>query len=251
MKNITTYYLFCVIVLFCAANLFAQNNKINNTTQVWSEADLLGRINTKWKWQTDIQYSRQSPYEDISFVNYNEQLTIRPWLHFYPNPKIKLSTFIGLWYNYPITEVGARAYPEYRAAIQAQFYKHWKLNTISNRFRTELREIKDRQGVFETVLRERYAFKYMRLIHHDGYDKNSIYFFTLDEFFVNDGSKVTGYKLFDQNRIFAGIGYNITNDITLEAGYFNQYQIHAHNTNYDMNHIFQLSLIIDNITKGI
>lgn len=229
---------------------FGQNKKINNTTQLWSEIDLLGKLSKKFKWQCDVQYSRQSPYENVFFLKNSEQLTVRLWVHYFLNPNIKVSVFGGLWYNYFIGDnVNQRQYPEYRPALQVQFYKKFERNTFSLRFRTEFREIKDKQGNFETVFRERMLFKLQRLLTHQIYDKNSIYFIAQNELLFNDGSPVTGYKFFDQNRIFIGIGYNLTNNIAFESGYFSQFGYHTHDTNFDSNHVLQVSLIFDNLTR--
>jgi hypothetical protein len=227
----------------------AQNLSVNPTTQNWSEIDMLGRLGNHWKWQTDIQYSRQSPYENLDFLKYNEQLTLRAWLHYYLKPTIKLSGFAGLWYNYAISEVGAREFPEYRTAIQFQTYKFWGRNMMTNRIRSEFREIKDIHDHFELVIRGRYLLKFQHLFNSEVYERNAWYGILFDEVFLNGGSEVTGYKPFDQNRVFAGVGYYITDNISLETGYFNQFVHHAHNTNFDSNHIWQISLIFDNITK--
>lgn len=244
MRTIIFSLSFLLLIPFFSA---AQNNMINNTTQMWSEVDLIGKMHKKWKWQLDIQYSRQSPYESLALFKYNSQLTLRPWFHYYVTPNLRISLFAGEWYNYAIPEVGAREYPEYRVALQTSYYSHFKLNIVQNRLRTEVREIKDRQGNFETVLRERYMLKYQHLLNHETYDKNSSYLIAFNEFFVNDGSAVTGYKMFDQNRVFLGIGYNLTDNVGFETGYFNQLQHHAHDINFDMNHNWQISLIIDHI----
>lgn len=235
--------------LLCACTAAAQNKHVNTTSQLWSEIDFAGKLPNRFKWQCDFQYSRQSPYEKVSLVQYNEQLTIRPWLHYYFKPSLKLSAFTGLWYNYFIGgNVQQRQYPEYRTALQIQLYRNIKRNSLSVRLRTELREIKNRQQHFETVFRERTMFKFQRLLTHSAYDKNSLYFIAQDELFLNDGSAVTGYNFFDQNRIFVGLGYNISNNIAVETGYFNQFVHHAHDPNFDANNIVQASLIVDNLT---
>lgn len=238
---------FALICMVACTSAFAQDKKINNTAQLWSETDFIGKINSRWKWQVDLQYSSQSPYEEINLFKFNSQATLRPWLHYFITKDIRLSAFAGEWYNFAITEVGAREYPEYRTALQLSIYNRGTLSTIHDRFRIEFRDMQDRHGAFEMVLRGRYMFKYQRLIKHTTYDKNSMYCIAFNEFFVNGGSAVTGVHLFDQNRLFAGIGYNFTDDITVETGYFNQLQQHAHDNNFDMNHIWQLSLIVDNI----
>ena len=247
-KTCLIYSMF--IIFFFVLNACGQNRKVNYTEQLWSELDLFGRISKKWKWQCDFQYSRQSPYENINFLKYNEQLNIRSWIHYFPKPSIKLSAFIGYWYNFPIEDnVSQREYPEYRIALQCQFYKVFGLNTISNRFRTEFRDIKDRSAEFETVFRGRYMLKYQLLLSHKTYDKNSCYSILSNEIFINGGSAVTGNKSFDQNRFFIWFGYNLTNDIAIESGYYNQFSYHAHDTNFDSNNIWQVSLIFDNLTK--
>lgn len=229
--------------------LSAQNKPLNQTAQFWGETDLAGLLkkNKMWKWQLDLQYSRQGAYERTNMFNYNSQLTIRPWVHCYVKPAIRVSGFVGLWYNFAIAEVGAREYPEIREAVQVNFYNRKRKNLLVNRLRPEIREIRDREGKYETVLRGRYMLKYQRLLNGNAYDKNTVYLIVFDEIFLNGTSKVTGYRPFDQNRIFGGLGYNITSDIAIETGYFNQFQQHAHDANKDMNHIWQLTLIIDNL----
>jgi hypothetical protein len=114
-----------------------------------------------------------------------------------------------------------------------------------NRLRFELREILDRNGAYETVLRVRYMLKYQRLLFHRRYDRNSIYLIALDEILLNGGSEVTGHHLYDQNRAMIGIGYSLGADVAIETGYMNQLQQHAHDDGLDLNHIWQLSLIIE------
>jgi hypothetical protein len=232
-------------------HLQAQNKPVNNTGQFWGEVDLAGRISKKFKWQFDLQYSRQSAYEEHNLFENNSQLTIRPWLHYTPVKNWRISTFVGLWYNFAVPVVGAREYPEIRAAIQVNYYTPVRKHLMLNRLRPELREMRDQQGVFETVGRLRYEFKYQYLLFHNLYDKNSIYLIAFDEVFANMGSKVTGYKFFDQNRVFLGLGYGITNNIAVETGYFNQFQMHAHDAQADMNHVWQLTLLIDGLNRKV
>jgi hypothetical protein len=238
---------------FLTANsvAYAQNKNVNNTSQLWSEVDLAGKINKKFKWQCDFQYSRQSPYESMNFAKYGIQEAVRPWIHYYPQKDLRISAFMGIWYNNLVGgNVNQREYPEYRTALQIQSYKPVGKGLYTMRFRTELREIEDQKQSMESVFRERLMFKYQRLLTHNTYNKNSLYLIAQDEVFVNDGSTVTGNKFFDQNRTFFGLGYNITNDISVETGYSNQFAYHAHDTNFDSNNALQVTLIIDNITGG-
>jgi hypothetical protein len=249
-KTLFKHSLLLLLFLPLFTTTYSQNNKVNNTTQLWSEVNLLGKINKKWKWQADFRNWQQSPYESYSIAEYEKSITGRIAIHYSPSSAIKLSALVSVTDNYQITEVKAREYPEYRGTLQAQHIKVIGLSKISNRIRLEYRDIKDAAGNFEQVFRGRYMLRYQQLLTHIEYDKNSIYSAISDEVFINGGSATTGYKTFDQNRVFLGLGYNITTNIAIETGYLNQYVYHAHDTNFDSNHIWQVTLIFDNITKG-
>ena len=244
-------YLLLLLNGLCLAPCYSQNKRLNHTSQFWSEVDLVGRINKTLKWELDLQYSGQSLYGRLNLFRYPSQVTIRPWLHYYPLKHLRISAFWGLWYNLAIPAAGARKYPELRTAVQANYYVPIRKHLLLNRIRPELREIRNREGRFELVGRVRYELKYQYLLLHDSYDQNSLYLIAQDELFANLGSEVTGTRLFDQNRIFVGFGYGVTDNIAIETGYFNQYQFHAHDPNADMNHAWQLSLIIDGLNGKI
>ena len=245
-----------VVLLFLALNFVfivdAQMSAFINTPQLWSEADISGRITKKLLYQFDIQYARQGSSAEINLFKYNSQLTIRPWLHYFVKPTLRLSGFAGIWYNYSILDVGAREYPEWRTAEQITIYSPKNKFTIQNRFRLEERFIKDRTGNFENVLRVRYQLKCVTPItSHTPETKGASYVVGFDEFFVNGGSNVTGHSLFDQNRIFIGYGYYITDDLVLETGYFNQFQLESNDKEFDVNHVWQITLYINNFFNKV
>ncbi len=227
----------------------AQSTYIN-TPQFWSEIDFSHRLTNKLVWQFDVQYSRQGSSVNPDLFKYNSQLTIRPWLHYFIKPTIRISAFAGLWYNYAISDLGAREYPEWRPALQLTLYSPKKKFTIANRFRQENRFIKDRQGEFESVLRTRYQLKCVAPItKHTPEVKGASYVVGFNELFFNWGSNVTGHHLFDQNRVFLGYGYYITNDLIVETGYFNQFQLESNGKAFDVNHVWQLTLYVNNAFK--
>ena len=48
-----------------------------------------------------------------------------------------------------------------------------------------------------------------------------IYMAVADEIFIGAGKNV-GVNIFDQNRLFAGLGYKMNKNINIELSYFNQ-----------------------------
>ncbi len=65
-----------------------------------------------------------------------------------------------------------------------------------------------------------------------------------DEYFVNVNTTGTLHSGFDQNRVFAGIGYNLDEPIKTEIGYMNQY-IRRINREDLMNHILSVNLLLN------
>jgi hypothetical protein len=69
---------------------------------------------------------------------------------------------------------------------------------------------------------------------------------TWDEFFVRVNSTPAGGQAgFDQNRVFAGLGWSFNKNFRAEAGYLNQYLDDATHTNNTMHHLIMGSLFIN------
>ncbi|MGY8944471.1 MAG: DUF2490 domain-containing protein, partial [Flavobacteriales bacterium] len=70
-------------------------------------------------------------------------------------------------------------------------------------------------------------------------EKNNYYFSAYNEVFINTKS-----TLYDRNRLYGGVGYNINKGLRLELGYMNQF---FKNGNRDQLSIFFIFLLVDNI----
>lgn len=67
-----------------------------------------------------------------------------------------------------------------------------------------------------------------------------------DEFFVRvNSTRAGGQAGFDQNRLFAGLGWSFNKNFRTEAGYLNQYLDDATHTNNTMHHLIMGSLFIN------
>lgn len=70
-------------------------------------------------------------------------------------------------------------------------------------------------------------------------------FITWDEFFVRvNSTPVGGQSGFDQNRAFAGLGWNFAPNVRAELGYMNQYLDDAKHINNTMHHLIMGSLFV-------
>jgi hypothetical protein len=62
-----------------------------------------------------------------------------------------------------------------------------------------------------------------------------------NELFLNFGDRVV-YNTFDQNRLFAGFGYQISSHLNAQLGYMNIYQQEDSGNNYLSTHVIRLFL---------
>ncbi len=116
-------------------------------------------------------------------------------------------------------------------------------NQITHRFRLEQRSLGEtatQQSVFSH--RFRYFVRGIVPFNKTQTPFGQGYYLALqDEIFVNVQNKNQVNKhLFDQNRVFAGVGHRFNSNVDLEAGYVNQYVKQP--TKYLINHIAQITL---------
>ena len=70
------------------------------------------------------------------------------------------------------------------------------------------------------------------------------YLTAYDEIFINFG-RVVRYNVFDQNRLFAGVGYQWSPKLRAEAGYLNQFVLRSNGTDAERNHTLFLGFASD------
>jgi hypothetical protein len=154
-----------------------------------------------------------------------QQLLLRPAVNYSIHPNITLTAGYGYiatmrYGEFPV----AVPFPEHRVFEQAQVsFKIGKVNNI-HRYRLEQRELGElavapdgRRRLINWRHENRFRYMYRLLIPLKGKWSVALY----DEVFVNFGKNVTG-NIFDQNRAYAAIGYNVTKTNRLEVGFMEQ-----------------------------
>ncbi len=252
-------YIFCFVILilpiFSSLSL-AQNEKlITHQPQFWSEGNFFERWSRKWATQVDIQYARQGSEDELNMFKYQQQLTIRAWGHYYfwnkNERKFRVSAFIGNWDNHKIPELDIKRVNEYRAAIQLNVFNKTENPLIVNRLRIEYRLYEKTAGSpsegFNEAYRLRYQTRVYKPLNQSTLDSGALYFMGFQETFLFIYDQRGRISLYDQNRLFLGLGYVFSPYFAIEAGYFGMFQMNRTKHIYDMNHIFQVSLYFDNL----
>ena len=164
------------------------------------------KINSKWNIHHEIQYRNYNAIGDL------EQLLLRTGLGYTFNEG-KNNILLG--YGYILSEnyvnntddkISTNEHRIFQQFISAQNIGSVKLN---HRYRFEQRFIED-----DFKMR----FRYFLGLNIPFKSTSPFYFSAYNELFLNTESAI-----FDRNRLYGGIGYQLNENIKLETGYMNQF----------------------------
>jgi hypothetical protein len=194
---------------------------------------------------TEIQWRRNNVITD------KQQLLMRYGVDYLLNENIVFTLGYGFIQTYPYGEM----------PVKYEFNEHrlWQTLTIRNkvnrfylnhRFRPEQRWLEekklnaknefDRNG-WKYFNRIRYRFMVTVPLNKEALDKGSIFATAYEEAFINFGKNVA-LNIFDQNRIYAAIGYQFVKNGNIQLGHLNQFLIKPDAVRFENNHTLMLSL---------
>jgi hypothetical protein len=271
-----------LLLIFTGASFSQSPRQFYHISNGWTDLNISGKIAGKFTWQIENQHRRQDmqgDYNDATTTGnpYNNlnQHVFRPYIHYQPNPNIRVSLmplgWIGSYrFGYGTATTPSVGKPlfffsELRIAPQVVLTQNIGRVRIDNRLRYEFRWIGQNQSLDDhaglyggdfstTTFRERfrYQFKMTVPLNHAKMDDKTFYAQAYDEIFVNMGEKVGNTNLFDQNRVLIGVGYKFNKFVSVEAGYMQQSVFRFNNPtkdNVDNNNIIQLNLAVSNFEQ--
>lgn len=240
MKRCFIAYLF----LISSAISVAQKD-IANQQNSWYVYQFTVRVHSKFGVQADYQFRRHGWGEtwqqsvlrsgiDYS-LNRNISITVgHVWVKTYPYGK-QPSKFIfdeqRIWEQVLVKQQVGRFYFNHRYKLEQRFIE----NIIS-----------DSQGNPETdgyLFRERFRYRFMFSVplNKKTIENKSISLVVSNEFFVNFGKGVAK-NVYDQNRFSAGLSYQFSEMMKLQAGYLNQYILKPDGIRAENNHTLQITI---------
>jgi hypothetical protein len=244
-ESIYKIVILSLIILCIGFDSKAQNQTYS---QFSNEIQFTETIKDRWVTEFNIgqAYTSTPPYNK-SMLSKASQFYLRGWVHYYLNPKWKLSYFYSFFFNVDIPEIDQKNYHEIRSAIQGIYYMHKVGYTLQSRFRIEDRHIQDSTKTFQAFYRLRSQIKYIKPINSKVFRKGVYYGFGAEELFFKTQAVITGKDFFDRNRITLGGGYCFSDDVQLELSYVNEF-LPRGNGNQTYNQ-FQANLCINDFFK--
>jgi len=208
---------------------------LNHDVGAWFAAAGQGSIEsggekTRWRWWFDAHARFLDGSEGV------DQSIVRPGFGYDLSKRSTLWLGYGWIYSDP---AGTDAYDEHRIWQQYTWAKDYAANNFFLRSRLEQRFLETGDDVgwrFRQFFKVSYPFSFEPRLTLAAYE----------EVFVNFNDTDWGAEAgFDQNRLFAGLGWTLDREkhVRVELGYLNQF-IHRPTRSDEMNHIFSLNFFL-------
>ncbi|MEZ4934626.1 MAG: DUF2490 domain-containing protein [Saprospiraceae bacterium] len=199
--------IFAFLLLFFSTIGFVQNSDLGNWMIYFGNK----KIDSKWNWHHEVQYRNYNVAGDL------EQLLLRTGIGFNITENNN-NLLLGYGYihsqNYTGNSDEKLNVNEHRVFQQFITRQSFSRVKLQHRYRFEQRWIE----ATDFRLRFRYFLAFNIAINNSDIVDNTWYGSVYNEIFINDDQVI-----FDRNRLYFGVGYNLNSTAKFELGYMNQF----------------------------
>ncbi len=234
MKKCSTLLLFTIL----SFSSYAQK-QVNEQEQFWVGYLNQTRLSNKWGIWLDV-HARRTDFAD----RWSTQI-FRPGVTYYLNESIRVTAGYAYVRSYP--PAGQHTVrPEHRPWQQVFWTgKRKRLHSVQT-IRMEERFM--RKNANDQLLdgynfnfRFRYLLNLMVPLNRDYIEPKTVFFAFNDEIHINAGKQIT-QNMFDQNRLFLGVGYQFNPSTNIQVGYMNLFQQLPAGNQFNNNHTLRIFL---------
>lgn len=230
---------FFLLTLTSSAGLAQDPEKhIHDREQLWLGYFNQSRLSNKWGMWVDVHYRMTDNFIERPF-----QFLFRPAATYFFKDNLRLNVGYTLAAHFPAKGLETTRL-EHRSWQQIWWnQKYHGLTTLQwlrleQRFNEKIVSDQKLEG-YNYTFRVRYNFSFFIPLKGKEISPQTPFAAIMNEVFLNFGDKVV-YNTFDQNRLFAGFGYQFTSHLNAQLGYMNVYQQEASGNNYSSTHAIRL-----------
>jgi hypothetical protein len=232
-KSLLIKFTIASFALLAPVMVLAQAVKqINESTQLWTAYFNQSRLSDRWGIWTDVHLrTQQKMFSDFS------QGIVRVGLMYYLYDHAKLTAGYAFVNHFPTEGHANISQPEHRPWQQIQWHTNGPRSRLTQwirleeRFRRKIRNDDELAEGYTYGTRVRYNLLAAFPLTKKGFAPGGVSLILNDEVHLNLGRKVI-YNHFDQNRLFAGLGFQLGPHTTLQTGYMNVFQQLASGNRY-------------------
>lgn len=232
MRN--KYHLILILLFSTPA---AAQKQVDKRSGVWLGYFNQARITDKWGIWLDL-HARRTDFLD----RWSTQI-IRPGITYYANDHLRFTVGYAYTRSYPAAGLHT-VRPENRLWQQVLWTSRQKrLQTqqwirLEERFNRKIANDQLQDG-YNFNFRFRYLLNLMVPLNRDFIEPNTLFFAFNDEVHINAGKEIT-YNVFDQNRLFFGLGYQFHKGFNVQVGYMNQFQQLPAGNRFNSNNVLRI-----------
>jgi hypothetical protein len=232
------------LILFLFLNIPAvaqtPEKQIHSREQLWLGVFNQTRFTDRWGMWVDVHYQMTDNFADRPF-----QFLFRPALTYFIKDNLRINFGYALVQHFPGKGLSTTR-TEHRPWQQIWWNQKYPGLTTLQWLRLEQRfnekvVLDVKQKAYSYNFRIRYNFSFFLPLRGKEMAPKTPFAAIIDEVFLNLGDAIT-YNTFDQNRFFAGFGYQFTAHLNAQFGYMNIYQQEASGSNYFSTHAIRLFL---------
>ncbi|MEP1032706.1 DUF2490 domain-containing protein [Ekhidna sp.] len=240
--------LFVLILFFNTAKMYAQTSipqipaekQISSSTGIWLGFYTKYHFNDKWAYYGEYHVRKRNGFEDMAqvYLRFGATYTVMRYLDVTVG-------FVHPFYWAPNQEDPNvdKIVPQYRLwqqAVLATPFEHIKLY---HQLRVEQRWKRDYEkgSSFKLTHRFRYKMTVYVPLNKPAFENHTLFLSLYNEIFIQAGKTIV-YNHLEDNRTFAGLGYNLNEQFQIQGGYMFTFRHKGSPFDYEKRHIFRLSL---------
>jgi hypothetical protein len=240
LMRIVSLFAMLGIFQFALAQPTPTEKETRNTTGAWFGFFSKYQFNDKWAYHGEYHVRLRNGFHDMAQI----------YLRFGATYKVKqyfdvTAGFVHPYYWAPHTNDPNidKVVPQYRLWQQGVLATPFNHIIVLHQLRTEQRWARNyvKGSPYDLTHRFRYKLTTYIPLNKPAFEERTLFLSLYEEIFIQAGKSIV-FNHFEDNRIYAGLGYNFNEVWQVQAGYMNTFRHDGAPYKYEFRHLLRLSV---------